>query len=55
MADSGAFDQITDSLETLIPSIFNFVSSNVIPFLKNINIILSYLFYYYLLGEIFIE
>lgn len=34
MSDNGIFDQITDSFETLLPTIFNFFNNNVISFLK---------------------
>ena len=53
MADSGAFDQITDSLETLIPSLFNFVSSNVIPFFKKYKYHIKLLILLLLAGRVF--
>ena len=53
MADSGAFDQITDSLETLIPSIFNFISSNVIPFFKKYKYHLKLFILILLAGRVF--
>tara|TARA_A100001015_G_scaffold320028_1_gene444945 strand:+ start:1318 stop:1647 length:330 start_codon:yes stop_codon:yes gene_type:complete len=53
MADSGAFDQITDSLETLVPSIFNFLSSNVLTFFKKYKYQIKLLILFLLAGRVF--